>query len=170
MPRRRTRQKRRKIRGRTRRRKQRKRRTKRRRRKRGGAPYKDFVAGTAVRLSTAGVMRVLEGNFHHNSPYRDNPRLAQYFNDPASWRGIITSSTDHPLRRLRSSSAGTVVVSWRFPHGAPPGHARLTTQIRYEDAPGPKPWGGVWGWERDYIAGPVSDIEPLGRTHAQIPG
>ena len=167
---RRTRQKKRKTRKRTRRRRRKRRRTKRRRRKRGGAPYKDFVVGGQVKLSTAGVMRVLEGNFHHNSPYRGNPRLARYFNDPASWRGIITFSVDHPLRRLRSSSAGTVVVRWRFPHGAPPGQVLLTSDIFYEDYPGPRPWGGAYGWARDGVAGPVSDIEPLGRTHAQIPG
>lgn len=173
MPRRRTRQKRRKTRRRTRRRKQRKRkrrRTKRRRRKRGGAPYKDFVVGTEVRLSTAGVMRVLEGNFHHNSPYSGQHELPLALDDPASWRGIVRSSSNEPQRRYQSSGAGVVVVTWRFPPGAPPGEASLAAQIRYEDAPGPKPWGGVWGWERDGIAGPVSDIEPLGRTHAQIPG
>ena len=165
---RRKRQKRRKTRKRTRRRKQRKRRTKRRRRKRGGAPYKDFIVGGQVKLSTQGVMRVLEGNFHHNSPYMGNPRLARYFNDPASWRGIITSSTYHPLRRLRSSSAGTVVVAWRFPIDR--SGVLLTSTIWYEDFPGPRPWGGAYGWARDGVAGPVSDIEPLGRTHAQIPG
>lgn len=168
MPRRRTRQKRRKTRRRTRRRKQRKRRTKRRRRKRGGAPYEDFVVGTQVRLSTAGVMRVLEGNFHHNSPYMGNPRLARYFNDAASWRGIVRSSSNEPQRRMKGSGAGVVVVAWRFPIDQ--SGLLLTSTIRYEDAPGPKPWGGVWGWERDGIAGPVSDIEPLGRTHAPIPG
>jgi hypothetical protein len=118
-------------------------------------------------------MRVLEGNFHHNSPYRRR-RLAQYFNDPASWRGIVRSSSNEPQRRMKGSGAGVVVVTWRFPPGParrlPPGEAWLAAQIRYEDAPGPKPWGGVWGWERGGIAGPVSDIEPLGRTHAQIPG
>ena len=165
---RRKRQKRRKTRKRTRRRKQRKRRTKRRRRKRGGAPYEDFVVGTQVRLSTAGVMRVLEGNFHHNSPYSNNPRLAQYFNDPTSWRGIVRSSTNEAQGRLRCSAAGTVVVDWRFTIDR--SGLLLTSTIRYEDAPGPKPWGGVWGYCRAGIAGPVSDIEPLGRTHAQIPG
>ena len=168
---RRRRQKKRKTRKRMRRRKQRKRkrrRTKRRRRKRGGAPYKDFVVGGQVKLSTAGVMRVLEGNFHHNSPYRGNPRLARYFDDPTSWRGIITSSTDHPLRRLRSSSAGTVVVAWRFPIDR--SGLLLTSTIWYEDFPGPRPWGGAYGWARDGVTGPVSDIEPLGRAHSQIPG
>ena len=163
MPRRRTRQKRRKTRRRTRRRKQRKRKRRRtqRRRMKGGAPYRDFLEGVPVKLSASGIMRILEGNFDPTSAYSRSPLLAAHFNDLARWRGTVKYSSPNAWGEKHG---GSITVSWQFPNNR--------VEVTYKDHPRP-PYvrgGAYWPLFPPDAAGPVSDIEPLGRTHAPQPG